>query len=206
MRIYRLFFGKDKVMAVALGVDPSKEPYRGTSLLTPHLHGNVGLIFSTRSPANMLDYFASFRPSDYARAGTIASRSFSIPPGMIHTRAGEIPEDEDVPIAHSIEPSLRKLGVPTKLVKGKVMLEAEEPFVVCRDGEKLGSGQTSLLKMFGITMAEFIVGIEAWWEKTGEDGGEVTVLEDGVQRKVQSTSGGRVAAGGMEDVISDDEA
>jgi len=130
----------------------------------------------------MLAYFASFNPSDYARAGTTASRSFSIPPGIVYTRAGEIPEEEDLPIAHSIEPSLRKLGVPTKLVKGKVVLEAEEAFVVCKDGEKLGSGQTSLLKMFGVTMAEFKMGVEAWWE--GQTG-EVTVLQDGVEKKVQ---------------------
>lgn len=169
-------------MAVALGLTSATEPYPGTSLLTPHLHGNVGLVLSSRPPKDMLAYFASFNPSDYARAGTIASRSFSIPPGIVYTRAGEIPEEEDVPIAHSIEPSLRKLGVPTKLVKGKVLLEAEEAFVVCREGEKLGSGQTSLLKMFGVTMADFKVGIEAWWE--GEKG-QVTVLDDGVEKKVQ---------------------
>ncbi len=169
-------------MAVALGLTSATEPYPGTSLLSPHLHGNVGLVFSSRPSKDMLAYFASFNPSDYARAGTTASRSFSIPPGIVYTRAGEIPEEEDLPIAHSIEPSLRKLGVPTKLVKGKVVLEAEEAFVVCKDGEKLGSGQTSLLKMFGVTMAEFKMGVEAWWE--GQTG-EVTVLQDGVEKKVQ---------------------
>lgn len=141
----------------------------------------------------MLAYFESFSPCDYARAGTTASRSFSIPPGIVYTRAGEIPEEEDLPIAHSIEPTLRKLGVPTKLVKGKVLLEAEEAFTVCREGEKLGSGQTSLLKMFGVTMADFKVGVEAWWEgKTGE----VTMLGDGLERKIQSVQTGENAVEG----------
>ncbi len=199
----RLFFGKTKVMAVALGLTPATEPFPGTSLLTPHLHGNVGLIFSSRPPADVLAYFASFNPSDYARAGTTASRSFSIPPGLVYTRAGEIPEEEDLPIAHSIEPTLRKLGVPTKLVKGKVVLEAEEAFIVCREGERLGSGQTSLLKMFGVTMADFKVGVEAWWE--GKTGG-MTVLEDGVEREVQPVqSGGMALENGLDDSAGDED-
>jgi len=200
--IPRLFFGKTKVMAVALGLTSATEPHPGTSLLTSSLHGNVGLIFSPRSPAAMLDYFASFTPSDFARAGTTASRAFSIPPGIVYSRAGEIPEEEDVPIAHSVEPTLRKLGVPTKLVKGKVMLQSEEPFVVCSEGQKLGSGQSSLLKMFGVTMAEFKVGVEAWWER---ETGEATILENGIERKVQPLQGGTTDLdGGADDVISDE--
>lgn len=83
-----------------------------------------------------------------------------------------------MPLAHSIEPGLRKLGVPTRLVKGRVELDGD--FVVCREGEVLGSGQTTLLKMFGVTMAEFRVGVEAYWER---DTGKVVVLgEDGVEK------------------------
>ena len=190
-------------MAVALGLTSATEPFTGTSLLTPHLKGEVGLIFSPRPPSEMTTYFASFSPSDYARSGTIASRSFSIPPGVVYSRAGEIPEEEDVPLAHSIEPNLRKLGVPTKLVKGKIMLETDEPFVVCTEGQKLGSGQSSLLKMFGVTMAEFKIGIMAWWER---DSCQVTVLENGVERKVQpSHVGETIVEGGMDDVISDED-
>lgn len=87
--------------------------------------------------------------------------------------------EEDVPLAHSVEPGLRKLGLPTRLVKGKVELHGE--FVVCREGEVLGSGQTTLLKMFGVAMAEFRVGIEAYWER---ETGEVTVVGEGVGRKL----------------------
>ncbi len=80
-------------------------------------------------------------------------------------------EEEDVPVAHSVEPHLRKLGLPTRLVKGKVELDGE--FVVCKEGDVLGSGQTTLLKMFGVAMAEFRVGVEAYWER---ETGEVTVV------------------------------
>ena len=184
-------------MAVALGLTSATEPFPGTSLLSSSLRGNVGLIFSPRPPTGIISYFASFTPSDYARAGTTASRTFSIPPGVVYSRAGEIPEEEDVPIAHSVEPSLRKLGVPTTLVKGKVMLESEEPFIVCTEGQKLGSAQTSLLKMFGVTMAEFKVGVEAWWER---ETGEVTFLENGIERKGKPSQGNLTDADADADV------
>ncbi|KAL8785064.1 MAG: hypothetical protein Q9213_003569 [Squamulea squamosa] len=159
----RLFFGKTRVMAKALGDSPSTEPYPLTSLLAAHLTGPCGLIFSQRNPQSMLDYISTFHPISYARAGTVASYSFTLPAGMLYTRGGEIPISEDVPLAHSLEPSLRKLGVPTRLEKGRVMLDEE--FQVCKEGDLLGSGQTTLLKMFGVAMAEFGVEIRAWWVK-----------------------------------------
>ena len=93
-----------------------------------------------------------------------------------------------MPLAHSVEPQLRKLGVPTRLVKGRVVLESTEGgvFTICREGEVLGSGQSTLLKMFGVAMAEFRVGIEAYYvRETGEvkvvrEGGDAKVVGDGV--------------------------
>lgn len=91
-----------------------------------------------------------------------------------------------MPLAHSQEAGLRKLGVPTRLVKGRVELGGE--FVVCRKGEVLGSGQTTLLKMFGVAMAEFSVGVEAWWVR---DTGEVVVAgKEGGEGKAMEVEGG----------------
>lgn len=161
-------------MAKALGDSPATEAQLGISLLTPHLTGQVGLIFSPRDPAAVLAHFDAFRPLDYARAGSIATRSFILPAGTLYSRGGEIDQDEDLPLAHSVEPTLRKLGVPTRLVKGKV--ELEHDFVVCNKGDVLGSGQTTLLKTFALTMAEFRVAIRAYWHS---ETGEVTVVEAG---------------------------
>ena len=186
----RLFFGKTKVMAVALGLTPATEPAPNTSLLTPHLTGSVGLLFSPRDPTSTLSYFSTFRPLDYARAGTTATRTFTLPGGILYSRGGEIPVEEDVPLAHSIEPTLRKLGVPSRLVKGKIELDSD--YRVCTEGEVLGSGQTTLLKMFGVAMAEFRVKIMAYFvARTGE----VVSLEDG----------GEEGGGGMQVDMRDGE-
>ena len=82
---------------------------------------------------------------------------------MVYSRAGEIAREDDIPLAHSVEPMLRKLGVPSSLVKGRIQLDND--FVVCQEGDHLGSGQTSLLKMFGVATASFVVEIQAYYER-----------------------------------------
>jgi mRNA turnover protein 4 len=79
-----------------------------------------------------------------------------------------------VPVPHSVEVTLRKWGMPTRLEKGRIMLDAE--FEVCREGQVLDSHQTALLKMFGVDMAEFRVKPVAYWEAAA---GTATVVEYG---------------------------
>lgn len=166
-------------MAVALGHNPETEAAPNTHKLSPYLSGSVGLLFTSRTPESVIHYFDTFRPLDFARAGTVSNRDFSIPNGMVYSRAGEIPASEDEPISHTIEPELRKLGVPTRLIKGRVMLELtgeqeKEGFPVVKAGQTLDSRQTTLLKMFGVAISEFQVSLKAYWTRSSE---EVTILE-----------------------------
>ena len=152
---HRLFFGKTKVMSKALGSDPSSEYQPNTSLLSPHLTGNVGLLFTNREPASIIEFFQNLSKTDFARSGTEASRNFTIPAGIVYSMGGEIAAENDVPMAHSLEPELRRLNVPTTLTKGKITLEND--YVVCKEGEVLDSRQTRLLKLFGVATADFTV-------------------------------------------------
>ena len=160
-------------MATALGLTPERSYLPGLHLLARHLTGNVGLLFTSRPPSEILAYFAAYAVSDYARAGTAATRTFTIPAGVVHSRAGEIHQDEDVPVAHSLEPGMRALGVPTRLVKGRIELAVEHRVV--KEGAVMDSKQTRLLKMFGVQMAEFSVGIKAYWSAATAE----TVVVDG---------------------------
>jgi mRNA turnover protein 4 len=150
-----LFFGKTKVMAKALGTTPEDEYQPSTHLLSKHLVGNVGLLFTNREPGSVIEYFEGFSKTDFARAGTPASRSFVVPAGIVYSMGGEIPTEEDVPMSHSLEPELRKLNMPTSLKKGKITLD--NPYTVCQEGEVLDSRQTRLLKLFGVATADFTV-------------------------------------------------
>ncbi|KAF7909464.1 uncharacterized protein EAF01_003182 [Botrytis porri] len=171
----RLFFGKTKVMAKALGSDASSEYQPNTSLLSPHLVGNVGLLFTNREPSSIITFFQDLSKTDFARAGTAASRNFTIPAGIVYSMGGEIAAENDVPMAHSLEPELRRLNVPTTLTKGKITLE--NPYCVCNEGDVLDSRQTRLLKLFGVATADFSVQLLAYWSASNQEVTEIEATE-----------------------------
>ncbi|EJU03337.1 hypothetical protein DACRYDRAFT_78248 [Dacryopinax primogenitus] len=165
----RLFFGRNKVMAKALGTSEEEELKPQLRKLANRLEGPVGLFFTDWEKEETKAWFDDFRQKDFARAGNIASQTVTLPAGPIVQY-----NDPDSPFPHSMEPQLRKLGLSTKLVRG--IPSVETPHVVCTVGKKLSSEQAQLLKLLGVQMAEFRVRLRAMWT---EDGGvEEFVIED----------------------------
>lgn len=151
----RIFFGKTKVMAKALGTTVDEEALPGLSGMSAFLSGNVGLLFTNQPVDEITGFFDEYIQTDYARAGVEATRDFVVPAGIVYSRGGEIDQDEDLPLPHSLEVQLRKCGMPTRLVKGRITLD--DDYTVCKQGKELDSHQTALLKTFGVAMAEFRV-------------------------------------------------
>ncbi|KAF2190189.1 mRNA turnover protein-like protein 4 [Zopfia rhizophila CBS 207.26] len=172
----RIFFGKTKVMAKALGLTPADEHLTNLSSLSAYLAGNVGLFFTNREPKDVLEYFSSYSQTDFARAGTPATRTFTVPAGVVYSRGGELPVEDDMPLPHSLEVTVRKWGMPTKLVKGKVVLDGD--YTVCTEGETLNSHQTALLKLFGVAMADFRIDMKAYYSAATETVTEVGAMEE----------------------------
>ncbi|KAF2485903.1 ribosomal protein L10-domain-containing protein [Neohortaea acidophila] len=169
----RMFFGKTKVMAKALGTTAEDEHMPGLAGLSTHLNGSVGLLCTSRDPEEVADYFREYIEVDFARAGNPATRTFVVPAGVVHSTGGEQPVEDDVPLPHSLEATVRKWGMPTRLDKGKVVLNEEH--VVCEEGKLMNSNQTALLKLFGIVMAEFRVQVLAYWSASSQ---EVTLVDE----------------------------
>lgn len=152
-------------MSKALGTTPEDALLENTHRLTKYLTGSVALLFTDRTPDAIQEYFSNFAPVDFARAGAVASRDFVIPTGVVYATGGAVPAEHDVPLGHTIEPELRRLGVPTRMVRGKVVLGEEsgegEGYTVCRAGQVLDSRQTRLLKLFDQCLSEFQVRVLA---------------------------------------------
>lgn len=172
----RLFFGKTKVMAKALGTAPEDEYRPNLSALSRHLLGNVGLLFTSRPIEGVLDYFETFRKQDYARMNAISPIDFTVPEGIVYTTGGNIAQEDDVPMAHSLETTIRGLGMPTKLVNGRVWLDQE--YVVCKADKRLDSKQAALLKLFGVPVAEFVVKPIAYWSSAAMEVKVVDAMEE----------------------------
>ncbi|KAK6078367.1 ribosomal protein L10 [Seiridium cupressi] len=174
----RIFLGKTTLMTRALGKTPEEAILDNIHRLAPHMNGAVGLLLTNREPGAVIEYLSSLNFADFARAGTVASRGFTIPAGHVMSTGGEVPAEHDVPMGHTIEPELRRLGMPTRMVRGKIMLGEEdgsgEGYVVCKEGEVLDSRQTRLLKLFSVCLSEFAVHVRAYWTAAS---GEVTVVE-----------------------------
>lgn len=163
-------------MAKALGLTSTDEYRDNLSTLSSHLAGNVGLLFTPREPSSIITYFNNFVKADFARMGVEAPLTFVVPEGVVYSLGGQMSPEEDVPLAHSLETTVRALGLPSRLVKGKVWLD--QPFTVCELGRKLDSKQANLLKLFGYTAAEFRVKPVAYWQSATNEVTEVDAMEE----------------------------
>lgn len=163
----RLFFGKTKVMAKALGSTEEEEHAPGLRKLNRFLKGSVGLLCTNQKPEDIIQYFNDYVQIDFARAGSAATRTITIPEGVVHSTGGQTPAEDDVALPHSLEATVRKWGMPTRLEKGKVTLSA--PYVLCKEGKIMNSDQTALLKLFGIATAEFKLKLLVYWTAGSEN-------------------------------------
>ena len=145
----RFFFGKNKVMAKALGKTVEEEYRPGLSEVAPLVSGSIGLLFTNETVEYTQDWFAKFGVDEYARAGNKATET-------VELTKGPMPQ-----FSHAIEPHLRSLGLPTSLQKGVVTLDSD--FTVCKAGDILTAPRARLLKLFEKQMATFEIELLHHW-------------------------------------------
>ncbi|XP_040079107.2 mRNA turnover protein 4 homolog [Ixodes scapularis] len=149
----RFYFGKNKVMAVALGRCIDEDHRENLHRVSERLRGQCGLFFTNAPKEKVLTWFEEYSDPDFARSGFRATE-------RVFLDAGPLPQFQ-----HSLEPHLRHLGLPTSLQKGVVTLIKDHE--VCKEGEVLKPEQASILKLLGIKMAEFKVSMEFLWNSDG---------------------------------------
>jgi len=134
----RFFLGKNKVMALALGKTKATEYKKNLSQVTRSISGSRGLLLTNTPKDDVIRAFEEFKEEHYARSGFIATRDFIL-------EAGPLPQP------FSMEPTLRKLGLPTKLKAGTILLESK--VTVCQKGDTLTPEQCKILEYFEQKMA-----------------------------------------------------
>ncbi|KRZ69775.1 mRNA turnover protein 4 -like protein, partial [Trichinella papuae] len=147
----RFFFGRNKVLAIALGRIPSEEYKQNLCKLSSALVGQRGLMFSNLSVDDIIRDLKKLEQPEFARSGNKATETITISAGPLEQ------------FQFTIEPLLRKLGLPVKLEKGVVIMEHD--FVVCKKDCILTPEQAKILELFGIRLAKFKLNpILAWYD------------------------------------------
>lgn len=170
----KLILGKKKVLQKALGQTAEEEYKNNLHKLSRFDDGLIGLLLTDETPETVSEYFASYSKKDYARAKSRSPITFVLPEGIVYSRGGQIPIEEDVPMSHSMEPTLRnKFKLPTKMVSGKITLTEATPIV--EKGNVLDVTQALILKTFGVACAEFKVKVYAYHD--GETNEVVSLIK-----------------------------
>lgn len=185
----KFVMGSNKVLQVALGKSAADELRPNLCRLGEALVGQVGLLFTRLSKEETVSVLGAVEHEDFARAGNPAAHDFKLTAGPLSNASGPLP--------HTLEPQLRKHGLPTKLNKGVVELLADT--TVCAKGQPLDPNQAALLRVFGVKMATFRITPLAWWSSEGE---EVEVLAEYEGSDDEAAAADGEGSGLMED---DDE-
>lgn len=155
-RTSRFFFGKNKVMSIALGRTQEDEYKENLHKVSKQLNGNVGLLFTNEEDEKVRSWFDAFTEPDYARAGNKATKTVVLPAGAL--------DENSYP--HSMEPALRALNMPTVLKKGVIHLTTD--YTVCKENEVLSPEQCRVLKLFFEQLAEFHLVLKSVWSSSGK--------------------------------------
>jgi len=145
----RFFFGKNKVMAHALGRTPEEEYKENLHQISERISGSCGLLFTNQSDESVKEFFTTFREIDYARAGFLAEATRILPEGPMN-------------LPHPIESHLRSLGMQTILKTGVIYLV--KPFTLCEAGKNLTPEQAKVLKLLDEKLAEFHFSLKCKWD------------------------------------------
>jgi len=146
----RFFFGKNKVMQVALGKDKESEIKENINQLSQNINGNCGLLFTNEPESKVTEFFENYKESDHPRAGFEATESIIL-------EAGPYPKFD-----HSMEAYLRtKLGLPSSLKNGQVILE--KSYTVCTERVPVSIEGAKILKLLDNRMSTFTMQLECVW-------------------------------------------
>lgn len=171
--LIRLAFGKTQKESYVQGLYKLIEVLETLSGEAEAIEGELGLVFTNEKAAVIEEKLNEIQEDEFARGGFIANRE-------IVKEKGEL---EGYPT--SMYEHLRKLKIPVEINKGK--LELKDDFRICKENEKLTVEQAESLKIFGIKLAKFRIGLLYKFNKATKKVVKINQLETAslVSKKLQ---------------------
>merc|ERR1712137_264342 len=147
----RFFFGKNKVMSLALGRTAEEEIKKDIHKVSDHLSQQCGLLFTNQTAEEVTKYFKEYTTSDFARSGSTARLTIELPAGPLASHALSC---DDISFPPSSLHMLHQLGLKEAFLN-KGVIELRLPFTVCTIGDVLTPEQCRILKLWNIKLADF---------------------------------------------------
>lgn len=147
----RFFFGRKRLMQVALGRTAEEEYVDGVGAVSGQLEGNVGLLMTNREHESVVKFFGNYCESEFARSGFKATARMEVKEGEL-----EMFEVNQVT-------KLQQLGLPVEARKGKVWVRHD--MTVCDVGETLTPEAAKVVELLGTRMAQFRVRLQCHFSK-----------------------------------------
>jgi mRNA turnover protein 4 len=149
----KLFLGKNKLLQIALGRNEEEEYQENLKLVSKQIAGgSVGLLLTSRTKDDVVQYFKNLEEPDYARAGSVSPETVII----------SLEQLSQFPV--SMMEQFRKLGMPVDIINGKVVLTGKaQEYRLCKEGEILSAEKCKLLCHFEKKLAKFRVQLMAHW-------------------------------------------
>ncbi|EZG43307.1 putative mRNA turnover 4-like protein [Gregarina niphandrodes] len=138
-----MFMARSRIMQVALGVTAATSAAENIYKLSGLIEGrDPCVVCCGKSPEELSSLFLGERMDTYAKAGDVVEETVVIPEG----------KDSLSQFQFNMEPLFRKLGVPTVLDNGTIVVLTD--FVICAAGETLDSNKARLLKLLDYKLAK----------------------------------------------------
>ncbi|CAL5998787.1 Ribosomal_protein L10 [Hexamita inflata] len=156
-------FASNNALQLALGKTAETSLAPRTHLLSKIIQRKCALMFTNLKAEDVKQQLEAATQTAYVQGGQIATQTIVIEQGHLN---------KDL-YAGTLEPELRRLGMPTKL-DNEVILVTEN-YTICEEGKQLNGAQASLLRHFGYQLAEFKIEPVCAWLKADQD---ILLLKD----------------------------
>jgi len=148
----KFLMGKNKVIGVALGHDEETSYRPHTYRIAADLKGHCTLFFTNRTREECEEIFDKFEEQEFATGGAIAPETIVLEKGFNALKQ----------FSHSMEPHLRQLGLPTRLVNSQIELLSD--YLLAEEGKPLTVEKCKILKLLEKKMSRLKFQIKSFYD------------------------------------------
>lgn len=148
----KFLMGKNRVIAIALGHDEESTYKPNSYRVANDLKGHCTLFFTNRTREECQVIFDKFEEEEYATGGAIAPETIVLEKGFITLKQ----------FSHSMEPHLRQLGLPTRLVNSQIELLSD--YLLAEEGKPLTVEKCKVLKLLEKKMSRLKFQIKSYYD------------------------------------------